>query len=264
MPSLNRRDLLVSSGTALSSKLAGCAALLGDDQDAPDYAAWIPKLMGEFTLNVHVTNLNTGAHSDSDDTWLAVDPDALEYEIHLGAWGEYFDLDPDILSVKILAGQFNQEAVTDSFINDNSGLAPAGGYAGYQLYGKDPYIGVRDGEVIRAGTLEHLEATVDARRGETNRLVDTSEDFELLVDRISDGDIVTKRFLREHRVARAQGQGITFSNDSQRIREVRVYENEDTARDQRSTVRDEFEHDAYSELEVSVDGRTIIVKVTKR
>ena len=75
---------------------------------------------------------------------------------------------------------------------------------------------------------------------------------------------ISNPVLREHRLARAQGRGITHSNDRQHIREVSVYENEEIAREQRSTVHEEFEQDYYSELQVNVDGRTVVVEVTKR
>lgn len=263
MPSLNRRALLVSTGSVLTSVFVGCTAPVGEKGGIPDYATWIPASVGEVTLNVLVTKSNSEEPSNWGGTKLELDSESIDYNISLGAWGEAFELDPDILDVDIVVGQFDQETVTDTLLNEDTGEPADGEYAEYQLYGEDPYVGVRDGAMVCAREIEHFEATVDARRGETKRLVDTHEDFGLLVERISEGDVVAMKFLREHRVARTHGRSITFSDDRERLQEVRVYENEGIAREQSNAVRNEFEYDYYSDLEVIVKGRTIIVEVTK-
>lgn len=263
-----RRAVLAGLGaTASAVALAGCNGNpLGGDGGSPasEYTDWMPATdQDQFTFSV----LAVGDLAGVDEL-----PEGMLPEQLYGVDVEDFDQNLSYSNADVLEGSFERETVRQGIENDlDLTLQEDGEYADFTRYGVDGLnvdLAIREGAVVIAPT-DQLESVVDAERGETDRIVDASDDFDLLTTELGTGDLVSgslrsstgteSNFFGANELA--SGQRADVSDSDTEVTHVFVFGTEDDVDE--SGVRGRYENQSNTtDVSSSADGRVATVDYT--
>lgn len=270
MPPLCRRSYLASAGTALTAALAGCSDPLADGEEfvPPEYTSWIAESVGERSHTVSVTTTFPSVFwEDADDpeAQFGLHPERVDREITITERTDMDNgVDPDAVLVRVVTGAFDKETVADGLASEYGQLERSGEYGEYRLYGENESIGVRDGAVVTAPTAEQVEATIDAKEGETPRYVNVDDEFTSLVEAVGTGFWTYLQYdprEREDDAPESYMRGLrrNVTEDTAEERHVGFFESTDDASEYADTSRERFD-DRYDDLTVERDGRIVVIK----
>lgn len=249
---VSRRGFVVSgAAVAATAGIAGCSQLpfVGGAR----YADWTPVPDRDY---VQVVASRPAEMAEVDDLESAEeeylwDVDPVDVDFHLWSflgWG-------------VTEGDLSMQDVEDAVESD---LESAGEYAGYDRYSAgdgDVEVAFDEGTVVRGDSAAVVEALVDAREGDGERLVDENDDVGTVHDAIGDGDAVVLGAVlepEEDDEEVAWGVAFDFAEGESDLVYASVFRDEDVADEER--IRSNLEDDdAISDVTVSRDGRVVEV-----
>lgn len=261
----SRRELLLGSGAAMLPSLAGCVGFLEDGEDTErDPIDWFPASIAGydepfvgFGHLADAVEIEAVANSYWGHPIMGVDPSDIETFFWGGSADPEYRLDAmvgDFAADPIRARTEDRRQIT---------LEDAGEYGEFDRYDypdSEQVLGVTEGVAI--DTEEELfEAVVDARAGDTQRLIDDHEDFQLLVDSTGDFDFMQGNVgWHEDDGATVTGESRAIGSDETELSRLAVYPSESDASAAERDRRAEAENDyPLSDVEVTIDGRVLVV-----
>lgn len=265
----SRREIVAVGGSLLGAALAGCSTLVDDDLDIAvdsDYREWLPEVR---TDRREVIVSNPADILDIDD--------GQEGSIFGTPTGEVVHLvsavDGDGARVVVAVGAFEVAAAREGFETAEAvETAEDSEYGRYDVFTTVEQdtgfttFAAREDVAIATTSRELFESVADAESGDGTRLVEDVAAFETVADELGNLDWlefdVTPEgdgALNGDRLVR--GQGFEFAEATTAFTEVSVYASEEAAREkeQQAVERwDEYER-GTSNVETSVEGRTLVV-----
>lgn len=265
-----RRNVLCGTGTAILAGLAGCSGLPvvgggGESDGSP--VDWIPATVADLENPIadvahpaDMVEVEAVANTWWGEPHMGVDPSDVETWVVAGS-------NDTRHRIEVRIGEFDPDSVR-TVVEDRweVSLEDGGQYGGFDRFefpDRDLSVGLQDGVVVWA-TGDLFEATIDANAGDTERLIEESEEYELLVNSAGEFDAMGTRLGgREADAATATGQARTVGPDETEVTHVAVYPTASDASAAESSRREAAESDGLTAIDVSVDGRVVTVAGTR-
>lgn len=260
------------------ASLAGCSSIpvVGSYfEDAPDYTEWAydPSEMDSTSVTAMMANIESLLDAEGvpeDDRSNMSDNMSERFDGELQAEDVTYHLSVGYST--IFTGSFDPSEVLDAM-----SLSESDEYNGFNVYENDEesttYFGT-DGDFLLVsqsfGFIDHdgrdeLELLIDTYNEDSDRFVDVNEDFELLADELSSGDLVNATGRTEAAEDGSVAEGFTAAIDGEETSAefVSVYENEDDI--DLEQIKTELEENWGEDADIgepSQDGRVVTVECT--
>lgn len=244
MPDATRRGFLRISGGLLSAATVGTAGCLNDDSVA--YTRWIPATFDPMVMyvNLHVLSQHHRMwEGGSEDP-----PYGLDFE-----------------DVAVVIGTSDAEVLLlDDGVTPEIDAREVGEHGGMTIYERDSRTAgfvASDGDVlVEAHTQDAVEEVIDARTGETARLRDEDETFDVVTKRAGEGDLVHVPNLDAPDVHRREASSAQVSEETSEVR-IAVRADEDEFLDAEDEVRAR-DHVNVDEVVEDADAGVLVVEGT--
>lgn len=290
--SVTRRDALRGAAGAVLAGIAGCTSgpMGGGDRS---YTEWLYE-PGTVTDNDHYSFQTVQAdqiveHEDELDSEVF-----SQFEEDIEGRYESFNLDIDDIQSyvsfrgsRVLTGSFDLEEIREELEEDDYDSEEHEGYDIFVGPDERNAFGLRGDTILSIQSFYYddmddgVETLIDTKRGETDRYVDESDDFDELVTQLGSGTIRTGRTFEEadstdERRMRfddqvARGVSLTLNGQTSELRMVLVFDesNDIDTEEIKEVVEEQAESgsgrwiEGFDNIEVSKSGRSAIVTGTE-